>query len=51
MDEIQTFGFFFIILAYYFKVESGSKYIINFKEPLAFYRNIKDGYTTLEKQK
>ena len=36
-------------LAYYFKGKTGPKNFINFKGPLAFYRNIKDGYTTPEK--
>ena len=36
-------------LVYYFKAENVSKNVINFKGPLSFYRNIKDGYATLEK--
>ena len=39
----------FNTLVYYFKAENVPKNVINFKGPLAFYRNIKDGYTTLGK--
>ena len=34
---------------YYFKGESDPKSFINFKGPLGFYKNIKDGYITLKK--
>ena len=36
-------------LIYYFKDESGTKSFISFKGPLAFSKNTKDGYITLEK--
>ena len=34
---------------YYFKSKGVSKNFISFKGPLMFYKNIKDGYTKLEK--
>ena len=36
-------------IGYYFKGESDPKHFISFKGPLAFYKNINDGYITLEK--
>ena len=36
-------------LIYNFKGKNGPKSFIGFKGPLGFYKNIKDGYTTLEK--
>ena len=36
-------------LIYYFQGKSGPKNFINFKGPLGFYENKKDGYITLEK--
>ena len=36
-------------LIHYFKGEGGPKKFIGFKGPLSFYKNIKDGYTMLEK--
>ena len=35
-------------IIYYFKGESAPKNFIGLKGPLAFYKNIKDGYMTLE---
>ena len=36
-------------LTYYFKGNSNPKIIIGFKGQLGFYKNIKEGYTILEK--
>ena len=36
-------------LIYYFKSKIGPKNFISFKGPLGFYKNVKDGYITLEK--
>ena len=38
-------------LVYFLKGESGTKNLISFKGPLGFYRNTKDGHTTLKKKK
>ena len=48
MGEIQNLSkqIHFNNLVYYFKGESGTKYFISFKGPLALYKNIKDGYIT-----
>ena len=51
IDEIQNISqqTDFNILVYYFKDKSGSKNFIGFKGPFGFYKNRKDGDTTLEK--
>ena len=51
VDEIENLRkqIDFNNLVYYFKGESGWKTFINFKSLLNFYKNIKDGYATLEK--
>ena len=51
IDEIQNLSKLidFNNLVYYFKGECGTKNFIDFKGPLDFYENIKDGYTILEK--
>ena len=51
MDETQNLSkqVDFNNLIYYFKGEGDSKIFVRFKDPLTFYKNIKDGYTTLEK--
>ena len=36
-------------LTYHYKVKNAPKHFIGFKGPLRFYRNIKEGYITLEK--
>ena len=51
IDELQNLSkrFNFDNLVYYFKGKSRPENFIGFKDSLAFYKNIKDGYTTLEK--
>ena len=51
IDEIQTLSqqIYFNSLTYYFKCESAPKNFIIFKGALGFYKNVKDGYITLEK--
>ena len=51
MGEIQNLSnqINFNNLIYYFKSKSCAKNFFSFKGPLVFYRNIKDGYTTLYK--
>ena len=50
MGEIQNLSkqISFKNLLYYFKSNSDPKRFIGFKDPLAFYKIIRDGYTTLE---
>ena len=38
-----------ILIIYHYQVKNGPKSFIGFKGPLRFYRNIKEGYITLEK--
>ena len=51
MGEIQNLSkdINFNNLTYYFKGNSSPKIIIGFKGQLGFYKNIKEGYTILEK--
>ena len=51
MGEIQNLSkdINFNNLTYYFKGNSNPKIIIGFKGQLGFYKNIKEGYTILEK--
>ena len=50
MGEIQNLSkkIYFNISIYYFKGEYNPKILISFKDPLRFYKNIRDGSTTLE---
>ena len=50
MGEIQNLSkqISFNNLLYYFNSNSYPKRFIGFKGPLAFYKMIRDGYTTLE---
>ena len=51
MNEIQNLNkkIDFNNLIYHFKGKSGPNNFISFKGPLAFHRNIKNGYITLER--
>ena len=51
MGEIQNLSkqTNFNSLIYYFKSNSDAKNCISFKCPLSSYKNIKDGYTALER--
>ena len=51
MNEIQDLSeqIDFSNLIYYCMGKSGPKDFIGFKGPLGFYKNINDGFTTLEK--
>ena len=51
MGEIQILSkqIDFNNLIYYFKGKSASRHFLDFRGPLALYRNINNGYITLEK--